>query len=264
MRFRRFRTALSQRRSFLSVTRGPECGPSSRLRTKRTTAGRMPSTDGAGALSLDSRTPSAEPHTFRSAVRPGSRSSDGRSGRVPCTRHPSDRWYTPTTACGTLTGARSHSVNAWSFRRATIVPVLVTPALVVRVCRPVRSVRSPWTATMRRAASPTFPGLTARCASGQAALPGTLVPRDGRRRTPLRRPRSTCGHSSMPDCGRWKETEALAPFCPVRGRRAARILRRAGSKSVRRPSGVPDRGAKSRVCTADHTAYVDANRTRRC
>ena len=193
----RSQTALPPRRSFSSATRVPECGPSLRLRTNRTMACRTRLTDGAGAWSLVWHVRSAVQRTSRSAVHPGCRSSDGRSGRVPCTPRQSARWCIRNSACGTPTGGRSRFANVSIFHPETSARVLARAAPSAHACRPVPSARSSRTATTWRRASRTSRAGPARDVSPRDASPGTRVRWGAKRLTMRRRPHSTCGRFSL-------------------------------------------------------------------
>ena len=184
-------------RSFSSAMRVLECGPSSQLRRKRTTERRMRWIDGAGAWSPVSHVRSAVQRTFRSAALPGCRSSDGRSGRVPYTPRPSDRWCTPTSACGTPTGGRSHFANVSVFHAGTSVRVLVRAVPIARACRPVRSARSPRRDTTWTVVSPISRNGREPGASARDVWRGTPAPSGARRlRGGLR-----CGAGGIPHVG---------------------------------------------------------------
>ena len=256
MRFRRSWTAPPRRRSFSSATRVPGCGPCSRLRRKRTTARRMPWTDGAGAWSRDSPIPSGAPRTFPSADRPGYRSSDGRSGRDPCTPRPSDRWCTRTAACGTPTGARSRSANASTSRPATTVPAPARIAPIARACRPVRSVRSPRLATMWTGASPTLPGPSGASCLGAGCLARHACP--GRPECGVLRAAGRVPHAGVPrsrDYGR-KEREGLPRFARLGAGAPLNFRRGQGAASLHAIS-------KSRGLHDAIHSYDSANRPRR-
>ena len=211
-RSRRSRMARPPRHLFSSEMRVPECGPSSQRRMNRTTACRMRWIDGAGAWSLVWHGCSAVQRTSPSAVRPGSRSSDGRSGRVRCTPRPSDRWCTRTSACGTRTGARSRSANGWPCHLETTVPAPARAARIARACRPARSARSPRTVTTWRRASRTSTARPARPAGAGDASPDMHARSGARRLTMRRRPHSTCGRSSTRGGANREAVECLAAF----------------------------------------------------
>ena len=189
-------TAPPPRRLFSLATRVPECGPSLQRRTNRTTVCRTPSTDGAGAWSLVWHVRSAVLRTFRSVVHPGGRSSDGRSGRVPCTPRPSARWCIRNSACGTPTGGRSHFANVSIFHPETSARVLARAAPSAHACRPVPSAHSSRAATTWRRASRTSRAVPARDVSPRDASPGTRVRWGAKRLTMRRRAHFTCGRFS--------------------------------------------------------------------